>query len=215
MQPEEAWIPLVLSVDLAPATALPVIVDNDEIVVWRSTAGTVQVWEDRCPHRGMRLSFGFVRGETLACLYHGWRYGTDAGCSYIPAHPDLTPPATICARAYPSAEADGVIWMRKSGTGGDPPRLPASVPVRSLTVDAPMDQVASTLAPKGERLAPGVFQYPVDAATRLVLALRPGEAGRTTMLVLTSGSAGLEVQLRAATWCTRFRHALETQSAAA
>jgi nitrite reductase/ring-hydroxylating ferredoxin subunit len=215
MQPEDAWIPLMLSVDLAPATALPVIVGNDEIVVWRSAAGAVQAWEDRCPHRGMRLSFGFVRGEALACLYHGWRYGTDAACTYIPAHPDLTPPATICVRAYQSAEADGVLWMRKAGAGGDPPRLPASAPVRSLTVGAPLEQVASSLAATGERLAPGVVDYPLDAATRLILALRPGEAGHTTLLVLVHGSAEREAQLRAAAWCTRFRHAIETQSAAA
>lgn len=31
--------------------------------------------EDRCPHRGMKMSFA-VRGDHIACLYHGWlRHG--------------------------------------------------------------------------------------------------------------------------------------------
>jgi len=41
---------------------------NDlDIAVWRSVSGVVNAWENRCPHRGMRLSHGFVRGESLAC----------------------------------------------------------------------------------------------------------------------------------------------------
>ena len=58
----------------------------------RSSSGATRpalphVWEDRCPHRGMRLSMGFVRSDRIACLYHGWQYGTDGHCLYIPAHP--------------------------------------------------------------------------------------------------------------------------------
>lgn len=56
-----------------------------------------------CPHRGMRLSLGFIRGDQVACLYHGWHY--DAGqCRYIPAHPQLTPPETIRVQAFETAE---------------------------------------------------------------------------------------------------------------
>src|SRR5580700_5238771 len=47
-----------------------------ELVVWRDNSGAAHVWEDRCPHRGMKLSFGFVRGDHIACLYHGWQYNS-------------------------------------------------------------------------------------------------------------------------------------------
>ena len=33
------------------------------MVLWRGLDGTPYALEDRCPHRGMRLSFGFVRGN--------------------------------------------------------------------------------------------------------------------------------------------------------
>ncbi|GIS36806.1 MAG: hypothetical protein Ct9H90mP8_2260 [Pseudomonadota bacterium] len=29
--------------------------------------------DNRCPHRGTRLSLGFFSGKQLACLYHGWQ----------------------------------------------------------------------------------------------------------------------------------------------
>jgi Rieske [2Fe-2S] domain len=35
------------------------------VVVWRGQDGKVHAWEDWCPHRGMRLSFGFARGKSL------------------------------------------------------------------------------------------------------------------------------------------------------
>ena len=70
-----------------------------ELAVWRSASGRIAAWRDRCPHRGMRLSHGFVRGESLNCIYHGWTYGADGACRRIPAHPEVVPPATIRADA--------------------------------------------------------------------------------------------------------------------
>ena len=60
-----------------------------EVAIWRDGSGAVHVWQDRCPHRGMRLSFGFVRGDELSCLYHGWRYGADGA---VPLHPRASRP---------------------------------------------------------------------------------------------------------------------------
>ncbi|MBC7479670.1 MAG: Rieske (2Fe-2S) protein, partial [Pseudorhodobacter sp.] len=54
------WHPLALSASIEPGTSAGAVVDGTEIAVWRDTAGRVYTWEDRCPHRGMKLSFGFV-----------------------------------------------------------------------------------------------------------------------------------------------------------
>jgi len=62
---------------------------REDLVVWRSASGVLSAWENRCPHRGMRLSHGFVRGESLACAYHGWHFECSGRCHYIPAHPDF------------------------------------------------------------------------------------------------------------------------------
>src|SRR5258708_32245485 len=44
---------------------------GERIVVGRDAAGQVHALEDRCPHRGARLSLGWNLGDRLACLEPG------------------------------------------------------------------------------------------------------------------------------------------------
>lgn len=138
------WIPIALSRDVPAETTRSVLLAGLERVLWRGAGGSVQLWEDRCPHRGMRLSLGFVRGERLACLYHGWEYATDAGCRRIPAHPDLVVPPSIRARAFTVAEGGGMIWT--SATDVAMPPLAAAAPVASMAVPGAAADVLAALA---------------------------------------------------------------------
>ncbi len=153
LQPiEVGWHAVALSRDLPPGMPLPVVFAGREIVVWRAEGGAVRAWADRCPHRGMRLSFGFVRGDTLSCLYHGWRYrGSDGGCDHIPAHPDLTPPKTIAADTYGATEVAGLIWLCiGDGAVSSAPVETGLAGAASVTIDAPAATVAAGLAlPEG------------------------------------------------------------------
>ena len=149
MKLESGWVPVALSMSIEPGTSAGAVVEGVEVVVWRDVSGKAHVWEDRCPHRGMRMSFGFVRGDHIACLYHGWQYDTAGQCRHIPAHPDLEVPETIKVPTYKATEHFGVIWAT-SGEGSMPPvALEASsvTPVRSLYVDAPMTDVIAALQP--------------------------------------------------------------------
>lgn len=128
------WIPLALSRDIPRGVTRAVILDGQELVIWRGESGGVQIWEDRCPHRGMRLSFGFVRGDSLNCLYHGWEYGAGASCQRIPAHPDLTVPPSIRASAFASAETGGMIWVNLSEASAAPPVFLAGRAIASLAM---------------------------------------------------------------------------------
>src|SRR3989338_2212937 len=116
------WVAVGLSRDLPAGVAMPALWQGRELAVWRSASGKLSAWNDRCPHRGMRLSHGFVRGETLACIYHGWVYGTSGSCIHIPAHPDLVPPATIKAETFLCVEAGGGVWVGAAGGARTPPR---------------------------------------------------------------------------------------------
>jgi nitrite reductase/ring-hydroxylating ferredoxin subunit len=135
------WTAIALSRDVPRGVTRAVILEGSELVVWRAQGGAVQVWEDRCPHRGMRLSYGFVRGEALNCLYHGWQYGVAGSCLRIPAHPDLSVPPTIKANAYPAAESGGFILTSLDGDAGLPPVLLAGRPIASLAVGASVETV--------------------------------------------------------------------------
>lgn len=140
-----SWTPVALSRDVPALVVLPVVVRGVELALWRSASGRLAAWADRCPHRGMRLSHGFVRGEALSCIYHGWSYGAGGNCLRIPAHPDLDPPEAIRVPVHRATEAGGVIWVAVAE--GDeiapPPALAGLTPLRSLTVQAGAEAVRS------------------------------------------------------------------------
>lgn len=144
----KGWVPIALSANIEAGTSAGVMIGGAEIVVWRDSKGAAHVWEDRCPHRGMRMSFGFVRGDHIACLYHGWQYDTAGQCQHIPAHPDLEVPKTIKIPTYAVAERGGMIWTSLA-EGADTSALPAIegdvTPVRSLYADCSMAAVRALL----------------------------------------------------------------------
>jgi hypothetical protein len=98
----------------------------------------------------MKLSFGFVRNDHIGCLYHGWQYGTEGRCRYIPAHPDLKVPETIRVTAYSVLEKAGMIWTAFDGSPPFP-LLPdeavQTVPVRSIYLDCDRGHALDALQP--------------------------------------------------------------------
>lgn len=191
--------PVGLSRDLPAARVMRAMVDQQDLVVWRSAGGTLAAWDNRCPHRGMALSHGFVRGENLACLYHGWHFGCESGgCSLIPSHPELTPPETIRTRAFSAREQDGVIWVAVSGEAEAPvDDLDGFAPLRSLHVEA----AETTLLD-----AASDHTFP-DA--RLRLLCNPIAANLTLLVVLIDAAADTAKQKAAARWCEQLRRVAE------
>lgn len=127
--------PIGFARDLPAQRVMRATIGDTDMVVWRSKSGKLAAWGNRCPHRGMRLSHGFVRGESLACLYHGWHYGRSGVCTYIPAHPDLDPPKSIKAETYQIKEQNGVLWAASQGDVQATRLKDGLSPVRSLTLD--------------------------------------------------------------------------------
>ena len=105
------WFPIASSTDLPFRHVFQAQLFGREYAVWRADDGNVNVWENRCLHRGVRLSIGINEGSELKCQYHGWRYANrTAGCTYIPAHPADAPARTICNNTYESHEKYGMVW---------------------------------------------------------------------------------------------------------
>jgi nitrite reductase/ring-hydroxylating ferredoxin subunit len=225
------WTPVALAADLPPGGVLRTVVEAQDLAVWRSRSGQVRAWDNRCPHRGMRLSFGFVRGESLTCIYHGWQYGTDGICHTIPAHPDLTPPSTLCVNAFACAEKDSLIWAALSETGEAPGiGVEAAEPVRSLTVDRDIRAVSGLLAearfPIKESRDSDEGDYVTsvraddliiregrrgDGRRLLVAALQPLPAERTACHILTSPGTAPMVRKTLSRWLERFRRSAESE----
>lgn len=115
------WHPIAASQDLPFRHVHHGQLFGREFAVWRADDGYVNVWENRCLHRGVRLSIGINDGRELKCQYHGWRYANrTAGCTYIPAHPADAPARTITNRTYAAAERYGLVWSSVDGVGAVP-----------------------------------------------------------------------------------------------
>lgn len=199
-QMTDMWTPVALSSDLPAATAMPAHIAGETIALWRSASGKPTAVADRCPHRGMRLSHGFVRGEALSCIYHGWRYGQDGHCLAIPAHPGLTPPATIRAETYPVFEQDGMIWVGTAETTGTPPPLAGLAPLRALNIAAGRAAIEAAAGAKADadkllRLPDGsdccLLLSPLGADETLVYVLVPEGADATQRMAASRAAEAL------------------------
>ncbi len=103
------WLPLAAQGDLVTGRCLAVPHFEQGLVLWQGSDGPV-AFDDRCPHRGARLSLGRVQADTLECPYHGWRFAADGRCVAVPAVPAFRPPATHAARAWRVVARHGLLW---------------------------------------------------------------------------------------------------------
>ncbi len=199
---ELPWSPLALAADIEAGTSAGTVWNGAEIVIWRDSRGSLHAWEDRCPHRGMKLSFGFVRGDRLACLYHGWEFGDDATCRYIPAHPELAVPPTIRVARYKAAEALGMVWVAHPDAAEPSPEDSHAVfGLRSLQIDRSAPEIADLICRVGlpgcgglnmpERLGPLIRWRQGDLG--LIAGLQPmTDASCTLHLGMESDLPGTE-----------------------
>ncbi len=86
---------------------------GEKIVFGRDKNGIPFALRDNCAHRGVPLSQGWFKNDTIQCCYHGWEFGTDGVCKNIPA---LPPGGTmdiskIKVFEYPCKEISGTIWV--------------------------------------------------------------------------------------------------------
>ena len=223
---DPGWYAVALSEGLEAGTSAGTRVFGKEIVIWRDANGVAHAWEDRCPHRGMRLSFGFVRGDRIACLYHGWQYDAAGQCRYIPAHPDLKVPETICVTKYACRERVGMVWVHSELAIEAPPELsfdrPHATPVRSIYVACQADAVRQQLVagrfpPLPSGATPAVAQsgslFTLTLETdELLAAIQPIDEAKTALHLAVAGrpqewrGAG---QKKIALWAQELRGDLE------
>ncbi len=102
------WYAAATSEELAAGQVRSFIAVARELVVFRGEDGGAHVLDAHCPHMGAHLGGGQVRGTTLECPYHHWRYGGDGVCTEIPYSSGRIP-SRACVRSYPVQEQDGLV----------------------------------------------------------------------------------------------------------
>lgn len=184
------WQPVALARDLPRLTVMPVCVNGTDVALWRSASGRLAAWSDRCPHRGMRLSHGFVRGEALSCIYHGWRYGADGHCLRIPAHPDLAPPEAIRVPVFHAVESGDVVWVAPHTPDAPPPTVKGSA-LRSMTVEGAVDWIGAGFSVSGS-VAQGEL-----SGVAVTILMQPLPHGRIALHVLAEATASASALIEA------------------
>lgn len=82
-----------------------------EVVAFQTENGKIYVLEDRCCHRNVHLSLGYVKGEHIKCGYHGWEFNGDGQCAYIPSLPlEEKIPKTACIKSYSVQVKYKAVW---------------------------------------------------------------------------------------------------------
>ncbi|MGH3376520.1 MAG: Rieske 2Fe-2S domain-containing protein [Actinoallomurus sp.] len=83
-----------------------------ELVVWRDTSGQVICQSARCPHKGANLADGRLRGDTIGCPYHDFRFNKDGDCTLAPClGTNGRIPKSMKIDNYPVREQNDLIWM--------------------------------------------------------------------------------------------------------
>lgn len=100
-------------------------------------AGRVYALADRCPHRGVPLSYGTRElPGTISCRYHGWTFDLETGtmCAALTDGPDSPINGRVGVPTYPAAERLGLIWVYV-GPQDDPPPVERDIPAELVEND--------------------------------------------------------------------------------
>ncbi|MCF8568958.1 aromatic ring-hydroxylating dioxygenase subunit alpha [Gordonia sp. HY002] len=90
-----------------------------KLVVWADSEGNVKALDAYCRHMGADLSQGKVRGDNIACAFHGWEWngkGRCAGVPYAKRHPKLAK-----TRTWQTMIRNGQVFVYNDPEGNPPP----------------------------------------------------------------------------------------------
>jgi nitrite reductase/ring-hydroxylating ferredoxin subunit len=176
------WFPVARGAEVVPRHVAQTQVLGQEIALWRDDAGNLNAWENRCPHRGVRLSIGINTGTELRCQYHGWRFASGSGqCTAIPAHPTQKPASSVRVKTYAVIERYHLVWINSDADGGEHPSLPIQetsedMTIRSVFANSAFERVSKALERDYEAAALDEFTL---RAAGIVFSLQPVTEGQT------------------------------------
>ncbi|WP_030257640.1 Rieske 2Fe-2S domain-containing protein [Streptomyces violens] len=81
--------------------------------------GVLHVLNAYCPHMGGNLAHGSVKGDTLACPFHDWRWSGNGRCADVPYARRVPPRART--RAWTTLEENRQLFVWHDPEGNPPP----------------------------------------------------------------------------------------------
>src|SRR5579884_335648 len=115
------WMPVYRAEDLPKGHAKPIRVMSEDFALYRGDSGRAQVIAYRCPHRGAQMHLGWVEGDDIRCVYHGWKFDCAGRCLEQPAE-EAGFARKVTIRTYPTREYMGLVFAYFGE--GEPPAFP-------------------------------------------------------------------------------------------
>lgn len=103
------WQPVAVSQAITCGTAMPLRVLGEDLTLYRGESGAAHLVAGRCAHRRTLLHTGWVQGDEIRCIYHGWKYAGSGQCTQAPAE-GAAAAARIKIAGYPVHEYCGLIF---------------------------------------------------------------------------------------------------------
>ena len=153
----EEWIRVCAINDLPHRGGRAVRIGATDVALFCLSHGAIVAVEDRCPHKGGKLSEGIVCDHTVVCPLHGWRIDLLRG--------EATDPDAGCVRRFPVDVRNGGVFVSVAGRNAP---LPAPLAER-------VGRHSDTGRPKLGRRRAGVQDFALHDFDRPipVLAVEP------------------------------------------
>ena len=109
---ENYWYPIILASELTRKPKAARLLGRD-VVLFRD-GEKLFAMDDRCPHRGVKLSLGACHySGTISCPYHGWTFDGATGnlVAALMEGPDSPIVRKVGVSTYPIQAHAGLIWL--------------------------------------------------------------------------------------------------------
>jgi nitrite reductase/ring-hydroxylating ferredoxin subunit len=105
--------------ELPPGTVKPLKIFGEDVVIYRTEGGTVNMFDAYCPHLGAHMGHGgCVKGDNLQCPWHGWQWDVEGSNAYVPFVPDARP--NVKLKRWEVRVVDGLVIVWYDALGRPP-----------------------------------------------------------------------------------------------
>jgi phenylpropionate dioxygenase-like ring-hydroxylating dioxygenase large terminal subunit len=131
------WFQVGWSAELPPGGVKPLKYFGEDLVMFSNETGELNVLEAHCHHLGAHLGHGgIVRGDAIACPYHGWEWNGEGRNTRIPLQDNCI---NKKLKTWTVKEQNEAIFLWHDQAGGGPrweiPDIFASFPDVPATAD--------------------------------------------------------------------------------
>lgn len=105
------WFVIAFSDEIKSGQVTPITYFGRDLILFRTDEGVPCVLDAYCPHLGAHLGYnGTVKGDTVQCPFHHWRFDTTGVCVEIPYCKGKIPPKAN-VRSWIVTEKNQMIYL--------------------------------------------------------------------------------------------------------